>query len=51
VEVVTDERGRPELILHHRAKELAAKLGLKEWAISLSHTETHAIGFVVAMGR
>jgi holo-[acyl-carrier protein] synthase len=51
VEVLTDERGRPELILHHRAKELAAELGLTEWAISLSHTETHAIGFVVATGK
>ena len=49
VEVLVNERGRPELILHHRAKELAAKLGLTEWAISLSHTETHAIGFVVAI--
>ena len=51
VEVVTDERGRPELILHERAKDLATQLGLTEWAISLSHTETHAIGFVVAMGN
>ena len=50
VEVLTDERGRPELVLHERAKDLAAQLGLTEWAISLSHTETHAIGFVVAMG-
>lgn len=51
VEVLTDERGKPELILHERAKDLAVQLGLTEWAISLSHTETHAIGFVVAMGR
>lgn len=48
VEVLSDERGRPELVLHNRAKDLAAQLGLHEWAISLSHTETHAIGFVVA---
>lgn len=51
VEVVSDERGRPELILHERAQTLAAQLGLTEWAISLSHTETHAIGFVVATGK
>ena len=51
VEVLTNERGAPELVLHERAKDLAAQLGLTEWAISLSHTETQAIGFVVAMGK
>ena len=50
VEVVCDERGRPELMLHNNAKELAATLGLDQWSISLSHTETHAIGFAVATG-
>ena len=50
VEVVVDERGRPELVLHQAAQELAAARGLTQWAISLTHTETHAIAFVVAMG-
>ncbi|MCP4427846.1 MAG: holo-[acyl-carrier-protein] synthase [Chloroflexi bacterium] len=48
VEVVNDERGRPELILHGAAQNLAEKLGATHWSISLSHTQTHAIGFVVA---
>jgi holo-[acyl-carrier protein] synthase len=48
IEVVCDGRGRPELVLHERAQVLAASLGLQEWAISLAHTETHAIGFAVA---
>ena len=51
IEVVNDERGRPLLILHDQAQTLADELGLIEWSISLSHTETHAIGFVVAMGQ
>ncbi|MCP4359945.1 MAG: holo-[acyl-carrier-protein] synthase [Chloroflexi bacterium] len=50
IEVVCDERGKPELHLYHNALTLAAKRGLTNWAISLSHTETHAIGFVVATG-
>ncbi|HUM68399.1 MAG TPA: holo-ACP synthase [Chloroflexota bacterium] len=50
VEVVCDERGKPELVLHDAAQELAQSCGLTQWAISLSHTETHAIAFVVAMG-
>lgn len=50
IEVVTDEQGRPRLLLHNEAARLAAELGLKEWAISLSHTATHAIALAVATG-
>ncbi|MCA9930574.1 MAG: holo-ACP synthase [Anaerolineales bacterium] len=50
IEVVCDERGRPGLVLHNQAQALADRLGLTEWSISLSHTDTHAIGFAVAMG-
>ena len=48
IEVVCDGRGKPELMLHNHARELAASKGWVAWDISLSHTETHAIGFVVA---
>ena len=51
IEVVCDEWGRPELYLHNDAQRLAAELGLDEWSISLSHTDTHAIGFAVAMRK
>jgi len=51
IEVVCDERGRPQLVLHGQAKELARQLGLANWSISLSHTEQHAIGMVVAVGE
>ncbi len=51
IEVVSDNRGRPELILHDAAQKLADQLGLTEWAISISHTDDHAIGFAVAMGK
>lgn len=50
IEVVCDDRGRPELVLHHQAQALAQSLGLTEWSISISHTDTHAIGFAVATG-
>lgn len=49
IEVVNDERGKPELVLHNNAKILANKLGLNQWSISISHTTTHAIGFAVAL--
>lgn len=48
VEVLGDLRGRPAVILHGRAAEIAAELGLNEWAVSLSHTKEYAIAFVVA---
>ncbi len=51
IEIVCDDRGKPELVLHGQAKELAAERGLTHWAISLSHTESYAIGFVIATGE
>ncbi len=49
IEVLSDTRSRPFLHLHGKAAELAAELGLTTWEVSLSHTDTHAIAFVVAM--
>jgi holo-[acyl-carrier protein] synthase len=51
IEIVNNGRGKPELVLHNQARTLAAELGLHHWSISLSHTETHAIGFAVALGK
>lgn len=48
-EVLSDPLGKPEVILHGRAAERARTLGLDQWAISLSHSDDHAIAMVVAM--
>lgn len=50
VEVVCDDRGKPSLRLHGQARALAERAGLTEWSISLSHTNSHAIGFAIATG-
>ena len=50
VEVIPDCRGKPHVYLNGRAAELAAELGLREWAISLSHERDTAVAFVVAQG-
>ncbi len=42
------QRGKPRLILHGKAKTLAASLALDEWDLSLSHTDELAIAMVVA---
>lgn len=51
IEVESDVRGRPHLRLYNTAAELAAQLGLDHWQVSLSHTNEHAIAFVVGVGR
>jgi holo-[acyl-carrier protein] synthase len=50
IEVVCDGRGKPELVLHNRAKQMAAEQGLGLWSITLTHSETHAMGMAVALG-
>jgi holo-[acyl-carrier protein] synthase len=50
IEIVNDPQGRPEVVLHGSAAELARSLGLVTWAVSLSHTTDHAVASVVAMG-
>jgi holo-[acyl-carrier protein] synthase len=48
VETLRDPLGKPLVVLSGRAAERAQQLGLKEWAISLSHEREYAIAFVVA---
>jgi holo-[acyl-carrier protein] synthase len=48
MEVLADRRGKPLVRLHGRAADRAAKLGLSEFAISLSHSRDYAVAFVVA---
>jgi holo-[acyl-carrier protein] synthase len=48
IEVVNNSQGGPEVRLYGTAAQLAAQLGLTEWALSLSHTRENAIAFVVA---
>jgi holo-[acyl-carrier protein] synthase len=50
IEIVSGERGDPVLQLHGRAAERAAELGFREVALSLSHSHTSAVAFVVAQG-
>ncbi len=51
IEVVNEENGRPTLRLHGAAQRAAHRQGLSEWAVTLSHTETHAVSMVVALRR
>ncbi|MEK6587382.1 MAG: holo-ACP synthase [Chloroflexota bacterium] len=48
IEIVNGPRREPQLRLHGQAQELADSMGLTDWAISLSHTEQHAVAVAVA---
>ncbi|MBK8989344.1 MAG: holo-ACP synthase [Chloroflexi bacterium] len=51
IEVVGAQNGRPTLVLHRQARQLAEQLGLDEWSISISHTDKLAVALAVAVGR
>jgi holo-[acyl-carrier protein] synthase len=46
-EVVRMPGGRPSMTFHGKAAEFAAKLGVKNTALSISHTEEQAIAQVI----
>lgn len=48
VEISTQTSGAPSVILHGRAKELAGRLNLTHFAISLSHERDFAIASAIA---
>lgn len=48
IEVVCDERGKPELQLSGAAAVLSAEKNLYHWSISIAHDNGMAIGFAVA---
>lgn len=49
VEICRGPLGEPILSLHGAAERLAAEQHLDTWSLSLSHSQSHAIAFVVAM--
>ena len=51
IEVVRAESGAPSLRLHGRAKARAARLGVEQMALSLSHSREYAVAMVVAQVR
>lgn len=50
-EIVNNPQGQPEVVFWGRAADLAREKGLSQWAVSLSHSQTHAMAVVVATGE
>ncbi len=51
IEVLRDDMDAPILNLYGTARQRADLMGLQTWSVSLSHTATHAIAFVAAIGN
>lgn len=51
MEVLANRRGKPVLVLHGSAAARAAALGLVEFSVSLTHSRTDAMAFVVGLKR
>lgn len=50
IEILDDEQHAPVLQLDGKAAQKAVELGLTDWSVSLSHSQDHAIAFVIAIG-
>jgi holo-[acyl-carrier protein] synthase len=51
IEVVHDDAGKPGISLHGGTFDLAEEMGVRNLHVSLSHTDTHSVAFVVAESR
>ena len=50
IEVLGDEQNAPVLALYGMAEKKAKELGLETWSVSISHSQSHSVAFVVAIG-
>ncbi|MGI9252784.1 MAG: holo-ACP synthase, partial [Thermomicrobiales bacterium] len=49
MEIISNRRGKPILVLHGGAAARAESLGLLAFDVSLTHSRTDAMAFVVAL--
>jgi holo-[acyl-carrier protein] synthase len=48
IEVVRARSGKPEITLHDKTAKLANELGIRRWALSITHTKEHGLAYVIA---
>lgn len=51
VEVVNEMGGKPRIVLHAKAQEVAQELGIDEILISISHCKGYAVAFAQGIGK
>jgi holo-[acyl-carrier protein] synthase len=50
IEILGDEQNAPKLKLTGMAEQKAKELGLTTWSVSISHSQSHSVALVVALG-
>lgn len=48
IEIAPARGGRPEVTLHKETSALARELGIRRLSLSITHTESHALAYVIA---
>ena len=48
IEITRARSGKPEIALHDKTARLAVALGIRRWALSITHTKEHGLAFVIA---
>lgn len=48
IEVARAQSGKPEIVLHDKTAKLAEQLGIRSWALSITHTKRHGLAYVIA---
>lgn len=50
IEILGDEQNAPVLTLRGAAEQKAKELGLVNWSVSISHSQSHSVAMAVAVG-
>jgi holo-[acyl-carrier protein] synthase len=50
VEITREPAGRPGVQLHGQCRDIAEKLGIDQWWVSISHISTHATASAIGAG-
>jgi holo-[acyl-carrier protein] synthase len=48
IEVARAASGKPDIVLHNKTARLAEQLGIRNWALSITHTSQHGMAYVIA---
>jgi holo-[acyl-carrier protein] synthase len=48
IEVVRARSGKPDIVLHDKTAQWAEALGIRRWALSITHTKQHGLAYVIA---
>ena len=48
IEIARARSGKPDIVLHDKTARLAGELGIRRWALSITHTRQHGLAYVIA---